>query len=262
MSVQSLTRAFDILRIVADHANGIGVTAIAQEVGLHKSTVSRLLGTMEEIGAVTKLPNYDGYCIGLEILELATQVSVQQKLLHLAQPFLVELTDVTTESTALEIPDGNYIHYLDQVQSNHQIRVNDWVGRRLAMHTVTSGVLFMRDWPAAKLERYFSAELETTSQNTTTDLDEMRKKIAQAELDRYFIEVDVFEVGLTGISAPIFGADNKIVGAINISGPNFRFPAPEHLPVILERLLKATETISNRLKEHQIKGQEPVIHEG
>ena len=248
MSVQSLTRAFDILKVVAGHSNGIGVTAIANEVGLHKSTVSRLLGTMEGIGAVTKRPNYDGYSIGLEILELATQATLHQKLLHLSRPFLVELSDVTTESTTLEVPDGNYVHYLYQVQSNHQIRVNYWAGHRHAMHLVTSGVLFMHDWPNSKIERYFAAELEVTSHNTITEVEIMRKKISAAKLDRYIMETDMFEIGLTGISAPIYGVGNKIVGAINISGPNFRFPEAEQLPVILERLLKATATISDRLK--------------
>lgn len=250
MSVQSLTRAFDILKIVAAHSNGIGVTAISQEIGLHKSTVSRLLGTMEKIGAVTKLPNYDGYCIGREILELAAQASQHQKLLHLAHPFLVELSDVTTESTTLEIPDGNYIHYLDQVQSNHQIRVNDWIGRRHVMHTVTSGILFMRDWSDTELENYFSAELELPTPKTISHLAIMRKKIADAIRDRYALETDTFEVGLTGISAPIFGIDGKVVGAINICGPNFRFPDSERLPLILERLISATDTISERLTKH------------
>ena len=251
MSVQSLTRAFDILKIVANHPNGIGVTAISQETGLHKSTVSRLLGTMEGIGAVTRLANYDGYCIGGEILELAALATPHQKLLHLTHPFLVELSDVTTESTTLEIPDGRYIHYLDQVQSNHHIRVNDWIGRRHTMHTVTSGILFMRDWSAAELTNYFKGDLESPTPKTITKLTQMQQKIMAAEANGYAIEADTFEIGLTGISAPIYGVGDKIVGAINICGPNFRFPAAEQLPIILERLMNATRTISERLKEHQ-----------
>lgn len=255
MSVQSLTRAFDILSIVSSYPNGIGVTAIAQESGLHKSTVSRLLGTLEEIGAVIRLANYDGYCIGQTVLDLAAQTNPEQKLLNLAHPFLVELSDVTTESTTLEVPDGRFIHYLDQVQSNHQIRVNDWIGRRHAMHTVTSGILFMRDWPAADLERYFTDDIEAPTPNTITKLKTMKKKLSAAADDGYAMEPDTFEIGLTGISAPIYGANEKIIGAINICGPNFRFPAVDRLPLYIERLVNATRTISDRLKQYQTKEQ-------
>lgn len=251
MSVQSLTRAFDILNIVASFPNGIGVTAIAQESGLHKSTVSRLLGTMEEIGAVIRLANYDGYCIGQTVLDLAAQTTPHQKLLNLAHPFLVEMSDVTTESTTLEVPDGRFIHYLDQVQSNHQIRVNDWIGRRHAMHTVTSGILFMRDWSAVDLEHYFADDLEAPTPNTITKIKRMTRKIAAAEASGYALEADTFEIGLTGISAPIYGANDKIIGAINICGPNFRFPAADRLPLYIERLVNATRSISERLKQHQ-----------
>ncbi len=252
MSVQSLTRAFEILKIVSTHPEGIGVTSIAAESGLHKSTVSRLLVTLETLNAVERLPKYDGYCIGPGIADLVTQSNPHQKLIHIARPYLREITDVTSEATVLEVPDGWFVHYLDQVQSSHEIRVNNWVGRRHPIHTVTSGLLFMSTWTEQALQHYFAQPLESPTPDTITNFDQMKGQCAKARQAGYAISVDAFEVGLTGISAPIIDDQNNIIAALNICAPTFRFPAKGQLDRITKRLTTATQAISAQIIEAEL----------
>ena len=247
MSVQSLTRAFAILRLIADHPEGIGVTTLAENLDLHKSTVSRLLRTLEAEKAVERLPKYGGYRLGAALLNLALKSSPQQGLESIARPFLQELTDVTSESASLEVQDGWFIHYLAQVQSGHAIRVDDWVGRRHPLHIVTSGVLFMSTWTDRALQRYFARDLEQPTTNCITTLAAMKKAIATANASGFAHSVDAFADGLTGLSAPIYDVEDKIVATINIAAPTFRFPAPGQLNAVANRLMAATESISEQL---------------
>lgn len=244
MSVQSLTRAFDILNIIADTPDGIGVTPIAEQLGLHKSTVSRLLVTLEGLNVVQRLPKYGGYCLGTELVNLALRSSPQQRLKTLVRPFLQELADVTTESATLEAPDGDFVHYLAQVQSSHAIRVDDWIGRRHPIHIVTSGAFFMSTWTERALQRYFSQELEAPTPHTIRQLDQMKAQITKANQQGFAVSVDAFADGLTGVSAPIYDAADKVIAALNISGPSFRFQVDDR---VTERLTAVAESISAQL---------------
>ncbi|MEM7334853.1 MAG: IclR family transcriptional regulator [Chloroflexota bacterium] len=251
MSVQSLTRAFDILELIANRPDGIGVTTIADELGLPKSTVSRLLQTLENRNIVQKLPKYGGYQIGPEIVQLAAKSTPQQRLVTMIRPYLQQLTDVTGESALLELQDGWFVHYLAQTQSNHAIRVDDWVGRRHPLHTVTSGILFMSTWTDRALQRYFNRELEQPTAKTITHLEAMKQKISQANQQGYALSIDAFAEGFTGLSAPIYDADDKIMAAINISAPTFRFPQANALERVVERLTAVTESISTQIVQSE-----------
>ncbi|HEX9923524.1 MAG TPA: helix-turn-helix domain-containing protein, partial [Anaerolineae bacterium] len=128
--VQSIKRAFAILQAVAEHPDGIGVTALADEVGLHKSTVSRLLSTLEGLEAVKRRPQAEGFAIGDGILALISQMPYPRQLMALVRPYLLELAEATGESVGLSVPDGDDVHYIDQVQSEHHVQVRDWTGQR------------------------------------------------------------------------------------------------------------------------------------
>ena len=172
---------------------------------------------------------------------------MQQRLIAITRPFLQQLADVTTESALLELPDGWFVHYLAQVQSPHAIRVDDWVGRRHPLHTVTAGILFMSTWTERALQRYFNRELDQPTPRTIVTLETMKRRIKEATQQGYALSVDAFADGLTGLSAPIYNADDKIIAAINISGPTFRFPQTEQLEMVIKRLTAVTESISEQL---------------
>ncbi|MEM7116811.1 MAG: IclR family transcriptional regulator [Chloroflexota bacterium] len=244
MSVQSLTRAFEILSLISQSPEGIGVTPIADKLSLHKSTVSRLLVTLEELNVVQRLPKYGGYCLGTALVTLALRNTPHQQLEAIAKPFLQELTDVTTESATLEAVDGHFVHYLAQVQSNHAIRVDDWLGRRHPLHIVTSGALFMSTWAEQALQLYFTQPLERPTEQTIVHLAQMKQQISKAVGQGFAMSVDAFADGLTGLSAPIYGANSHMIAAINISGPSFRFRIDER---VTARLTAVTSTISAQL---------------
>ena len=126
-TVQSIDRAFGVLRALA--AGPAGVTDIADRVGLPKSTVSRMLSTLEELGAVEQVSVGGEYRIGWAMIELAAAARPGRSLISLARPHLVELARVTGEAAGISIPDGTDMLYLDQLTPNSELQVRDWTPR-------------------------------------------------------------------------------------------------------------------------------------
>ncbi|MCB0156216.1 MAG: helix-turn-helix domain-containing protein, partial [Anaerolineae bacterium] len=114
-TIQSVARAFKILEVIAAQPNGVGVTEIAQQVALPKSTVARFLSTLEGVQAIERLPAGEGYSVGAGLISLMAQVPFSKHLATVVRPFLQELAQATGETTNLCLPHGDQAHYVDQV---------------------------------------------------------------------------------------------------------------------------------------------------
>src|SRR6478672_10510867 len=110
-SVQSVDRAFAVLRQVA-HEPG-GISDVARAVDLPVSTVARLLGTLESLGAVVRVGNSGTYRIGSGIRTLADAIDITETLVTRARPVLAELVAQTGETSGISVLDGNEVVYLD-----------------------------------------------------------------------------------------------------------------------------------------------------
>ena len=164
--VQSLERAFAILDEVAQRP--AGVTAIAERVRLPKSTVARLLATLEDVDAVER---FDGvrWRIGPGVAALTAAVSPARSLISIARPFLADLVAELGEDAGLGLPDGNQILYVDQVESDNPVQVRDWTGTRAPLHAVPSGLVLLAEWPDDALDAYLAGELVGLTRRTVTD---------------------------------------------------------------------------------------------
>src|SRR5262245_51701925 len=146
-SVQSVERAFAVLRCLA--GGPAGVTEIADRCDLPKSTVSRLLATMNEIDVVEQVGAGGDYRLGSVIVDLAGGMSPTAHLVTLARPHLADLSEDLGEATGLSVLDGRQVHYLDQVDGRHAVQVHDWTGERVPAHLVPSGLVLLAAGGAA-----------------------------------------------------------------------------------------------------------------
>src|SRR5688572_1305067 len=128
--VRSVTRAFEVLKAVA--ARPLGVTEIASRTQLPKSTVARLLATLEAGGAVAQEPDAR-YGLGPAIADLTLGASGGRDLRELARPFIEELASSVREAAGLSIADGANVRYVDQVSPPSEVQVRDWTGTTAPM---------------------------------------------------------------------------------------------------------------------------------
>ncbi len=235
-TVQSVERAFEILDAVATRP--AGVTAIAGRVQLPKSTVARLLGTLEELGAVERV---DGahWQIGPGVSALAAVATPERSLAALARPHLLELVHDLGEAAGLALPDGHTVHYVDQVESDNPVQVRDWTGSRAPLHTAPSGLVLLAEWPEEAIAGYLERDLERLTPRTVTDPEELRARLALVREQGYAWGLEEFAEGINSVAAPVRDEQGHAIAAVHCHGPAYRFPARRREDRIAARVAAA-----------------------
>lgn len=239
--VQSVSRAFRILEALA--TGELGITELAERSGLPKSTVARLTRTLEDIGAVERLDDDGRYHIGPEIVALAGVASPTANLVSIVRPHLRLLAETTGEDAGLSVPDGHRAHYIDQVSSDNDIQVRDWTGARISMHATPSGQVMLASWPEERLSRFLERPLSAYTDATLTEPEELRKRLKTVDTEGYAWAFEELTEGLNSVATALRDTRGRLVGAIHVHGPAYRFPAAGTLESTGERLL----TVAGRL---------------
>jgi IclR family acetate operon transcriptional repressor len=220
--VQSVERAFSILDAVSSRP--AGVTAIAERVHLPKSTVARLLQTLEEIEAVERV---DGprWRIGAGVASLAGTASPERSLVAVGRPHLVRLVADVGEDAGLALPDGYDVHYVDQVESDNPVQVRDWTGTRAPMHAVPSGLVLLAEWPQEALDAYVGHGLLQLTPHTVTDPAVLRARLAEIRAGGVAWGREEYAEGISSVAVAVRDGRGKAIAALHVHGPSYRFPA-------------------------------------
>jgi len=245
--VQSIERAFAVLGALGD--GPIGVTEVAARVDLPKSTAARMLASLAREGAVEQVPGGTRYRLGARIASLAAGVLPTRSIVALAHPVLVELASTVGEAAGLSVADGFVVHYVDQVDTSHQVLVRDWTGTRLPMHAVSSGQVFLAHMAPSALDRFLADPLERFTLRTLVDPAALRERIRRIELDGYAWVGDEFSEGINSVAAPIADAAGDVSAAVHVHGPSYRFPPAGAEKTIALHVRAAAAQISARLRQ-------------
>lgn len=201
-----------------------GLSECARRVELPKSTVARILSTLEETDAVEKAEDGRMYRLGPMVQRLSAAAGGPAQLAAFAWPYLEELTALTGEAAGISIPDGYRVHYIDQTEATHPVQVRDWTGELIPMHLVPSGLVIMAHWPEQQTDRYLKRELERTTAHSVTDPGAIRQRLAGIRETGFVWVFEEFVEGINSVAAPVFKQDT-ITAAIHVHGPAYRFPA-------------------------------------
>jgi DNA-binding IclR family transcriptional regulator len=244
--IQSIERAFDILRALATGPGRISELAVA--VDLPKSTVARMLFTLERVGAVTRVPGTNQFRIGDGLRELAPPLDSTERLTVAVMPHLHQLSEAIGEAAGFSVPEGYAMHYLVQVDSPRPIQVRDYSGSSAAMHLVPAGLCVMAGWPDAELDRYLSRPLERNTPHSVVEPEAIRRRLVGIRSAGYAWIHEEFAEGLSSVAAPVLDANELVIGAITVHGPSYRFP-PEGQR---DRIGAAARAAANRFSLHRL----------
>ncbi len=142
-AVRSVDRAAALLLALGDSQGEAGVTELARRLGLHKSTASRLLATLQKRGLVEQDDETGKYRLGLVVIRLAERAERTLDLRGIALPELERLARLTHETTGLGVLDGETMLGVAQVDGPNLVAVGDWTGRATPLHCVASGKVLM-----------------------------------------------------------------------------------------------------------------------
>ena len=245
MVVQSIERAFALLRFLA--VGPVGVTDLAERAELPKSTVARLLGALEDEGAVEQDETGGVYRLGPGLIDIAGRVAPGRNLIAAARPYLLELSDEIEELAGLSIREGNEVYYLDQTESLWDVQVRDWTGERIPLHVVSSGQVILAHMAPDESEEYLAGPLERYTVRTIVDPDALRTRLDQIRSMGYVWVYSEFVEELNSVAVPVLGADGGAEAALHVHGPAYRFPDPDSTHDFGMALVRAAEGLAAQL---------------
>lgn len=150
-AVQSVDRAVSVLEILARRGEA-GVTEIADELGVHRSTAFRLLGVLENRGLVAQAGDRGKYHLGAGVLRLAGAAAVRLDVSQEAVPVCRDLADELGETVNAAVPDEEAAVNIMQARGTAAVTAQDWLGRRTALHATSSGKVFLAHMTPARRE--------------------------------------------------------------------------------------------------------------
>jgi DNA-binding IclR family transcriptional regulator len=244
VTVQSVERALAILGYLGGAE--AGVSQIADAVGLPKSTVSRLLSTLQDRGAV--VPTGRGYRLGPLIGELAAGRGFHGGLVAIARPYLVGLVAACGEDAGVSVLDDGDVLYLDQFTSDAAVQLRDWTGERVPPHCVSSGLVLLAHAGVATQQRVLDGPLPRLTARTMVNPARLRRRLAAVSRQDSEWVFGEFADDINSVAAPVFNDSGDVVAALHVHGPSYRFPGNRDPQQIAGLVATAAKQMSTRLR--------------
>lgn len=260
--VQSIDRAVSLLRAFSTDEPELGVGELSRRVDLPKSTVYRLLSSLEENGLIRQNPESGRYGLGVDLISLSNRVLAYADLQRAARPHLRTLADTLQETVNLSILDGDQVFNLEQFVSGDRLIMRvGWVGRRMPAYAVSSGRAIMAFLPQQEIGKILGGDLSAITPHTHTDLEEIQRLLEQVRKQRYCATFEELEIGLHAISAPIRDHNGRVIASVSVSGPAYRLTA-KRIHNIAPQVIHTADCVSydlgyTQILERDVPGQHP-----
>ncbi|CAN5135104.1 IclR family transcriptional regulator [soil metagenome] len=242
--VQSVDRALTVLAILA-RTGEAGVTELAGELGVHKSTAFRLVATLESHGMVEQNDDRGKYRLGVGLLRLAGATTARLDVVQEARPITRKLAADTAETVNVAVLSDKSALYLDQVAGQSALQSHNWVGQHIPLHATSNGKVLLSGLTSEEIDQRLP-DLPSFTSGTVTSRKKLRRELATVLEQGYAVAVDELEVGLTAIAAPIRNAHEDVVASLSVSGPSFRLDA-DKVSALVPLVVEAAAEISSRL---------------
>lgn len=245
--VQSVDRALSILEVLSDHNEGLGITDISGKIGLHKSTVHRLLSTLIYKDYVVQDTETNKYRTTLKLFELGNKKTENMDLLSASKLYTKKLMENINEIVHLVIQEDTEIVYIDKVQADNTIRMASTIGRRSPLYCTSVGKAILAYLPDEEVEKIWNnSKIENLTKFTIINLEDMKRELKDIRQKGYAVDNEENEIGIRCIGAPVFNRFGEVEGAISISGPTMRMTEDKIEEFAIE-VTKYANMISNEL---------------
>jgi DNA-binding IclR family transcriptional regulator len=244
-AVQSVDRALLVLEIIA-RSGQAGVTEIAAELDVHKSTVSRLIAVLEGRGFVEQISGRGKYRLGFAIARLARAASGHLDLGRLSQDICDGLTDALGETTNVAILDEDRIVNVVESIGPGEITLRTWVGQNCPAHATSSGKVLLAALDVAEVRARLPVELPTFTPATIDTLDDLLAELTEVRERGWSTVCEELEVGLNAVAAPVRDANDQVIAALSVSGPAYRV-GEDSFAEVAKQTVAAADAVSRRL---------------
>src|SRR5579863_2912344 len=249
-----ISKVLRILEALQGSSAGLGLKAICDLTGIHKSTAHRFLKHLEREGYLVRT-EAGAYLIGPRLSQMSTRGSQGATLQAVARPILWELWKSTQETVNLAVLDQGTVLYVDVIESPHEFRLSSRVGTRRSLHVTALGKALAAFLPAELQASALSTiKFQPATPKTIMNLVQFRQELEKIRRQGYAVDDEEAVQGARCVSAPILNANREPIAAVSVSGPVTRV-SPNQVAALAGAVSSAARAISVAMGFSQ---QEPV----
>ena len=221
--VQSVDRAITVMELLS-RRGWSGVTEVANELEIHKSTAYRLLTTLRDRGLVEQHAATEKYRLGFGLVALASSVTADLDVARCSRSVCERLAEQTRETVTVAVLEGDDGIILHQSNSGSSALSVSWEGQHTPLHATAAGKIFLHYMPEDQRRRLLKRPLQRYTESTIARPAALREDLGAGADRGYWYTVEELEAGLNAVAAPIRCATGAVVAAVSVSGPAFRLP--------------------------------------
>ncbi len=249
-SIRAVERALDVLQCFTSQTPELTMSQISERIGINKSTVHRLLLTLERNRFVERDLSTGLYRPGLRLLQMASLALEKNSLRRIALPFLQNLCNQFRENVNLAILDEADVVYIEVVEGTQRVKLAAATGQRLPAFSTASGKAILAFLPEDRLKRILEHGMPQYTATTLTSFEKFFEDVDRIRTQGFAISEQEFEEGINAIAAPIC---NQPIASISIAGPAYRLTRERMLELGPSLLATARDITQEVEKDGNIK---------
>ena len=250
--VKILDKAVRVLMLFTPERPEWGVTAIAREVDMPKTTVHRILRVFEQHGFLTQNPETRRFRLGLAGIELGHRAQAGFELRRIALPIMEQLSALTGETVLLQVvsPEGDRVVCIERVQQRRGLRLILDVGSTAPLYAGCSSKVLLAYFDEESIDKVLAGELHPMTPHTIVDPQEIREQLQRIRQQGFAVSFEETDEGVAGVSVPIRDARDRVIAGLSVSGPVTRMNAST-INEYSGHALEAARRIASELGHHQ-----------
>jgi DNA-binding IclR family transcriptional regulator len=241
-------RAARLLRHIAEGDTISNISRSARELGINRTTLLRLLHTLEAERFIEQKAEGTGWRIGVGLIGLTAQAFFSEDLVQTSVPVLTRLAESLSLSAHVGVLDGLEIVYLVRRVPNHTFASNIRIGSRLPAHAANMGRIILAHLPPARIEQMYAGRpLKAVTSHTPVSLAQLQTQLATDRAAGLAWSDGNYEAGIGAVAAAIFDATGTPIAALNVSGHSADFAGAARRKQISANVMAAAVEISQTL---------------
>lgn len=247
--VQALEKGVEVLRSFTAQRKTMTLVEIAETTQLSKSSVQRLVYSLEVMGYIAKHAKTRRFHLTPKVMEIGYNYLAADSLVDVANPFLAELTNTTGETTNLMEPSDFDMVYVARFASRRHIPIHMPIGSRIPMYCTASGRAYLAALPqASSNDMLENMNIVSHTAKTITDRERLKAEIACARESGYALNTEELYPGDMAIATAIMGGQGSPIAALAIITPPSRWTMDAIRQQILPHLMECARSISNAVR--------------
>lgn len=221
--VPAVDKAIRILALLKSEGREMTIAEIAKATGWHKSSVQKLLVTLNYHGIVERDAMTKRFMLGITLAEYGRVALNNLDIRHSAKAFLKELVDSSGETAVLAILHETKMVMVDKKEPVVQIRASPFIGTRFPATVTSNGKALLAWLPEERVDEIMRVEgLPAFTENSMTEVAAYRRELLATRKRGFAIDREEFQEGVSGVSAPVFNPEGEVIATLSLVGPAFR----------------------------------------